>query len=88
MLVILPTWSELSKAAQIDVKLDRTFSLDLIVRTPKNLQWRLDERESFHTEIVTKGKLLYEKGKSRVGDLAAERRPMVARSGAKRNPWR
>ena len=65
LLVIMPTWNELSKAAQIDIKLDRTFSLDLIVRTPKNLQWRLDERESLHTEIVTKGKVLYEKGTSR-----------------------
>jgi uncharacterized protein len=73
LLVIMPAWNELSKAAQIDIKLDRTFSLDLIVRTPKNLQWRLDERESFHTEIVTRGKVLYEKGKSRVGAKSRKR---------------
>ena len=29
--------------------------MDLIVRTPRNLQWRLAEGESFLTEIVSKG---------------------------------
>jgi len=37
------------------------------LRTPKNLQWRLEEGESFHTEIVTKGKVLYEKSHSGMG---------------------
>src|SRR5438309_4172290 len=67
LLVIMPTWSQLSKAVQICTKLDAPFPLDLIVRTPSNLGWRLAERESFHTEIITRGKVLYEKSKSRMG---------------------
>ena len=51
--------------------------MDLIVRTPHNLAWRLAEGESFHTEIVTKGKVLYEKNDSRVG---AQGRGRLSRS--------
>ncbi len=41
--------------------------MDLIVRTPKNMQWRLAEGESFLTEILSKGKVLYEKDNRRMG---------------------
>jgi hypothetical protein len=41
--------------------------MDLIVRTPRDLAWRIAEGESFHTEILSKGKVLYEKGHSRLG---------------------
>src|SRR5947209_164953 len=60
LLVIKPTWSQHSLAVQIRYALAPPFPMDLIVRTPKNLKWRLEERESFHTEVVTKGKVLYE----------------------------
>jgi len=33
----------------------------MLVRTPKNLKWRLEEGDSFLCEIITKGKVLYEK---------------------------
>lgn len=79
LLVIMPTWSQHSKEIQILRKLEPRFSLDLIVRTPSNLGWRLEERESFHTEIVSRGKVLYEKdnpgvGASRRGRLAGRRK--------------
>src|SRR5438477_11900215 len=61
ILVIMPTWSERSKAVRIRWEIPAPFPMDLIVRTPDNLKWRLEERESFHTEIVTRGKVLYEK---------------------------
>jgi hypothetical protein len=34
--------------------------MDLLVRTPKEMKWRLEEGESFLTEITSKGKVLYE----------------------------
>ena len=37
------------------------------VRTPKNLQWRLKEGDWFLREIVSRGKLLYEKTDASVG---------------------
>jgi hypothetical protein len=41
--------------------------MDLIVRTPKNLKWRLEEGDLFHTEILSRGKVLYEKDDQGVG---------------------
>src|SRR4051812_38262599 len=62
LLVVMPARNQLSKAAQIELACDPPFPLDIIVRTPENLQWRLAAAESFHTEIVSKGKVLHEKG--------------------------
>src|SRR5258705_11282798 len=61
ILVIMPARNQLDQAVKIRWEVLVPFAMDLIVRTPKNLGWRLDEGESFHTEIVTKGKILYEK---------------------------
>ena len=60
ILVVMPTRDQLSQAFKIHSSLLPPFPLDIIVRTPLDLKWRLDEGESFHTEIVTKGKVLYE----------------------------
>src|SRR5438094_7233604 len=63
LLVIMPARNQHNQAVRIRWELPAApFPLDLIVRTPQNLRWRLKEGESFHTEIVTKGKVLYEKG--------------------------
>jgi predicted nucleotidyltransferase len=67
LLVIMPARNELSQALKIRLALPAPFAMDLLVRTPKNLQWRLEEGESFTTEVVTKGKVLYEKNDARVG---------------------
>src|SRR5437899_6658456 len=61
MLVIMPARNQIDQAVQIDRVLDPPFPLDLIVRTPKNMKWRLEEGDSFLREIVTRGKVLYEK---------------------------
>src|SRR5438105_9432575 len=50
LLVIKPTWSQHSLAVQIRFALAPPFPMDLIVRTPKNMKWRLEEGESFLTE--------------------------------------
>ena len=62
ILVVIPCRNQIDEALRIHDAIEPSFPLQLIVRTPYNLNWRLAEGESFHTEIVTKGKLLYEKG--------------------------
>jgi predicted nucleotidyltransferase len=67
ILVVMPARNELRQAARIHVTLDPPFPLDVIVRTPKNLAWRLKEGDSFLREIVSGGKVLYEKAHRPVG---------------------
>src|SRR5438128_5705727 len=57
ILVVMPCRSQHSQAARIRWAIPVSFPMDLLVRTPENLHWRLAEGESFHTEIVTKGKV-------------------------------
>jgi predicted nucleotidyltransferase len=75
ILVIMPCRNQLDQAYKIRLAVSSPFSMDLIVRTPKNLAWRLKEGESFHTEILTKGKVLYEKGNSGMGRKGRRRLP-------------
>src|SRR2546430_5133323 len=67
ILVIMPARNELDQAVRLRLTVDYNFPLDLLVRTPKNLSWRLAEGDSFLTEIVARGKVLYEKNDRRVG---------------------
>ena len=62
LLVVMPAGYELGQAFKIRLALPAPFAMDLLVRTPKNLHRLLDEGESFTTEIMTEGKVLYEKG--------------------------
>ena len=62
-LVIMLARNPHDQAVKIRWELPAPFAMDLLVRTPKDLKWRLEERESFHTEITTKGKVLYEKSR-------------------------
>src|SRR5437660_7074026 len=61
ILVIMPARNQGSKAGRIRWEVPAPFPMDLIVRTPQQMRWRLAEGDSFHTEIVSKGKVLYEK---------------------------
>ncbi len=67
ILVIMPARNQLDQAYRIRLAVDACFPMDLIVRTPHNISRRLRDGDLFHTEIVTRGKVLYEKGHSRVG---------------------
>ncbi len=67
MLVVMPARNEIDRAIQILNVLDPPFSVDLIVRTPHNLEWRLREEDWFLREVVSKGKVLYEKADGPVG---------------------
>lgn len=72
LLIIMPARNQHDQAFKIRWQLPAPFAMDLIVRTPKNLQWRLDEGESFHTEITTRGKVLYEESRPRMGTQGRE----------------
>jgi predicted nucleotidyltransferase len=73
ILVVMPARNQHDQAVRIRWAIPAPFPMDLLVRTPENLAWRLAEGESFHTEIVTKGKVLYEKGDSGVGPKSRKR---------------
>jgi uncharacterized protein len=67
LLVVMPAANQHSQSVRIRWRLAAPFPLDLLVRTPKEMAWRLAEGESFTTTIVSQGKVLYEKDNARVG---------------------
>jgi predicted nucleotidyltransferase len=75
ILVIMPARNQLDQAVKISYELDPPFPLDIIVRTPYNMSWRLAEGDSFLQEITAKGKVLYEKNHARVGSQSRKRLP-------------
>src|SRR5947209_20303639 len=69
LMVIMPARNVIDQALRIDLALERPFSVDLHVRTAKQIERRLkeDDRDWFLHEIVTKGKVLYEAPRGGVG---------------------
>ena len=67
ILVVMPARNQLDQAVKIHLTILPPFPLDLIVRTPHNMKWRLEEGESFLREVVSRGKVLYEKDHARMG---------------------
>ncbi len=61
LLVVMPARNQIDQAIKIKNAVPQRFPLDLIVCTPHNLVWRLKEGDSFLCEIITRGKVLYEK---------------------------
>jgi predicted nucleotidyltransferase len=84
ILVVMPTRNELDQSVRISLAVDYNFPLDLLVRTPRNMAWRLAEGDSFLREVVTRGKVLYEKADGRVGAKGRGRSP--GRTKARRKP--
>ena len=81
LLVIMPTRNQIAQAIRIDEAIEPGFFLDLIVRTPKTLERRLRWGDWFLREIVTSGKVLYEKADGRVarqGRGRSRHRPKAA----------
>lgn len=74
LLVVMPCPNEVSQAIRIQTALDAPFPMDLIVRTPKRLHRRLQEGSRFMQEITEKGKVLYEKRDSAMGEKGRGRR--------------
>jgi predicted nucleotidyltransferase len=75
ILVVMPARNQLDQAVRIHRVCEPCFPLDIIVRTPKNMKWRLEEGDSFLREIVSRGKLLYEKRDEGVGAKSGSRSP-------------
>ncbi len=67
ILVVMPARNQIDMAARIELACEPCFPLDIIVRTPENLRWRLEEGDSFLREIVARSKVLYEKDHEGVG---------------------
>ncbi len=63
----MPASDMVNQAVKISLAQDSPFPMDLIVRTPKYLQQRIAEEDWFLREIVSRGKLLYEKNDEGVG---------------------
>src|SRR5215472_12236472 len=61
ILVVMPARDEINQAVRILERTASCFPLDLIVCTPHNLRWRLQEGDWFLREIVGRGIVLYEK---------------------------
>src|SRR6516162_11708854 len=53
LLVVMPARDKHAQAVRIRWRLAAPFPLDLIIRTPKEIAWRLAEGESFLTTIVS-----------------------------------
>jgi predicted nucleotidyltransferase len=67
ILVIMPCRNEIDQAYKIRLAVERRFPMDLLVRKPQDIKWRLAEGDDFLQEIVSKGKVLYEASDGRVG---------------------
>ncbi len=61
LLVVLPFQGKPWRVAvDIRERINSRIPLDLLVRTPEQLQERLASNDTFITDIVTRGKVLYE----------------------------
>jgi uncharacterized protein len=68
LLVILPyEGNSLRKTSEILHKIQPKFTVDLLVRTPGEIEQRLAWNDFFLHEILKKGKVLYESANYRVG---------------------
>lgn len=68
LLVIMPTRDPFALAVRIRLAIERAvFPIDLIVRTPGEMAWRLEEGDWFLREVVDRGKVLYEATHEGVG---------------------
>lgn len=88
LLVVMPTRNQVEQAVLIDESLSNEgiepgFALDLLVRTPATLERRLHMGDWFIKEIMTRGKVLYEKGDGRVAPQGG-RRPCRRQAAASR----
>lgn len=61
LLVVIPfEGKSVHKSVEIRMKLRPGFAVDLILRTPKKVQQRIEMGDCFMREILEEGKVLYE----------------------------
>jgi predicted nucleotidyltransferase len=85
LLVIMPARNEIDQSIRIRWALPAPFPMDLLVRTPKNMEWRLKEGDWFLREVVGQGKILYEKNNQGVGAQSRSRRRNGQNAGRRKN---
>ena len=86
ILVVMPARNEIDQSVRIDLACESCFPLDIIVRTPENMRWRLEEGDSFLREIVSRGKVLYEKADEGVGAKSGSRPPRGRETRPRKRP--
>jgi predicted nucleotidyltransferase len=69
LLVIMPAYDVVNQSIRICNALDWPFSLDLIVRTPKQVERGLREDNWFLRDVIEKGRLLYDAPNRSVGPM-------------------
>jgi predicted nucleotidyltransferase len=83
ILVIMAARNELDQAVRISLAVEAPFPLDIIVRTPRKLAWRLKEGDWFLREVVSQGKVLYATHDRRMGQQGGERLPARRKTRSK-----
>ena len=73
LLVVMPARNEIDQSVRIDEAIDAPFFLDLLVRTPRNVERRIRWGDWFLKDVISRGKALYEKADGPV-DLFTLRR--------------
>jgi predicted nucleotidyltransferase len=73
ILVVMPAYSEINQSIRIDSRVEAPFPLDLIVRTPANLAYRLKWNDWFMREVVEKGIVLYDAAHTRMASKSRRR---------------
>ena len=81
ILVVMPAYDEINQAVRILERTNSSFPLELIVRTPHNLRWRLEQGDWFLREIIGRGTVLYEKAHRGVDSQGGDRLPSRPKSG-------
>jgi predicted nucleotidyltransferase len=83
ILVIMPARNELDQSVKISIAVEHNFPLDLLVRKPESIAWRLADGDSFLQEVVGRGKVLYEKTHYVVGSKSRGRHTRRAKARSK-----
>jgi predicted nucleotidyltransferase len=85
LLVVMPTKDPVAQACRIRMTVEHPFPLDLLVRSPEHLEARLKIGDSFWRDVLSTGRVLYEKGDRGVGAKGRgglRRRPAAGRRKA------
>lgn len=73
LLVVMDCANEFTQRLRIRKALRAPFAMDLVVRTPGELQERIELNDWFLREIIEKGKVLYAKSHARMGSKSRKR---------------
>jgi len=80
LLVIMPARDVVNQAIRTSLAFEEPFALDLIVRTPRQIERGLRDDDWFLREIVEKGKVLYEASDGAVDSQSRRRLGRGART--------